>query len=173
MARRSYRRYRRRSKTKWACNIKEFTKNSEVAANATGFFTQLLCYNPVQTENTVSQIFTVKNIDISAWFEVDQSNAANAFEYATWYIMYVPQGMTVTNNYNIEHPEYIMAMKYQGPPALDSTVPGYNIKVKTRLSRRLQTGDSVVLFGKITNTNSSSAYSFNINGIARWNTKAN
>ena len=35
-------------------------------------------------------------------------------------LVYVPQGMTVRNNYNILHPEYILNYKYLANPTNDT-----------------------------------------------------
>lgn len=168
-----YRKYSRRNRAKWSSNIKEFAHSGLVEKNKQAVFTQQLCLNPIQNDNTVSNVYTVKNMDVSAWVEVNTSTAQTGIEYVTWYIMYVPQGMQVDEFYNIQHPEYIMAMKYQGTPGQDNSLPGNNIRIKTRLSRRLQTGDSIILYGKLTNTDTGNDFNFNVNGIARWNTKAN
>ena len=46
------------------------------------------------------------------------------------------------------------------------------IRMRTRLSRKLQTGDSVILFVQGSNSLSSTT-SYNIDGIVRWWSKAN
>jgi len=55
--------------------------------------------------------------------------------------------MTVTETYPNYHPEYIMAMRFYGSPETESTAYPTAFKaiykIKTRLSRRLQTGDSI------------------------------
>ena len=123
MAKYRRRRYYRRRKGRWSSNIKEFSQTGAVPANSTGFFSFDLCLNPVQTDSAVSQIYTFKNVDISGWFETDTSNAANVLENATYYIMFLPQGLTVTSNYNLEHPEYILALYYQVLEVLDISLP--------------------------------------------------
>lgn len=94
--------------------------------------------------------------------------------------MYVPQGMTPGLDYNIQHPEYIMAYKFLGGPSLDSGT-GNNggqqyqpMRVNTRLSRKLNSGDSVILFIKGQSPNLYTGNgSFDFHGLVRWWTKAN
>lgn len=171
MAKRRYRRFRRRS-GRWSVNIQEF---NESITGAAGTFSanSILVSNPIQTVNTVSQQYTVKNIEATFEFEPVGASTTSTFENLTCYIMYVPQGMNITNNYNLEHPEYIMNYRFIGSPTVDDN-PGRNpIKVRTRLARRLQTGDQIVLFVKGFNNITSGSTQVELKGIVRWWTKAN
>lgn len=174
------RRYRRRS-GRWASNISEFIEENITAPSSSQFFgTTDLVLNPVQSNTTTSQIYTIKNIEAS--FELETSSPQDAYqiESLAYYIMFVPQGMNVGDDYNLQHPEYIMAYKFYGSPTPDvdnTSNPGnfsYKIplRVKTRLSRKLQTGDKVVLYIKGLNQRSQSII-LHINGLVRWWTKAN
>lgn len=174
MARSKAKRYRTyKSGKRYAPNIKLISKEGNSAAgNSTFYAHDDLCLNPVQDPNTVSQAYTVKNIECS--FNIETSAAQN-IENIVCYIMYVPQGMPVAiADYAEQHPEYIMAMRYIGSPEAISSNNGVRnpLKVKTRLARRLQTGDRVVLYITGANAGSSSA-TINIHGIVRWWTKAN
>ena len=68
--------------------------------------------------------------------------------------MFVPQGMNVSTDYNIQHPEYIMNYKYLGSPTGTGTSTSAEVqqyqpfRLRSRLSRKLNTGDSVILFIK-------------------------
>ena len=168
MARRRARRYRR-SKGRWSANIKNISENID-AGIGLQFITVDLCRNPIQISMGVSQQYTVKNVELSVFGETNDN--VNVMEEVEHYIMFVPQGMTVGVDYNLIHPEYIMAYYYQGNPAKDSEGLGYRLKLKTRLSRRLQTGDKVIYFTKFNNT-SSAQVEYQINGLCRWWTKAN
>lgn len=158
---------------RFAPNIKVISKEGNTAAGSADFYaTDDLCLNPVQSQNTVSQTYTVKNVECT--FNVETSAAQN-IENVIAYIMYVPQGMSTSNtDYAHQHPEYIMAMRYIGSPEAISSNNGIRnpIKVRTRLARRLQTGDSVILYLTGTNAGSSNA-TINIHGVVRWWTKAN
>lgn len=179
MARRRYRRKYYRSKGRWSANIKTLTNQSIVAPQLSSFFAaNTLCENPVQVDSTVSQQYTVKNIEFSYEIESPNSGNTNQIESLCAYIMYVPQGMTVTETYPNSHPEYIMAYRFLGSP--NSEGSGDNLlnpgrlpsKIKTRLSRRLQTGDSVIFL--ITGVNGATTQNIlNLNGLIRWWTKAN
>ena len=57
--------------------------------------TQLHCTNPIQSSTTVSQQFTVKNIEAYFNFDVAEQSNAHNLECLTAYIMFVPQGMNV------------------------------------------------------------------------------
>lgn len=168
------RRYRRRyyKKAKWCPNLSNIL-NSEITAHAGRFSaTSTLTTNPNNSSSTVSQIYTVKNIEIS--FSIENGNPT--LDGITAFIMFVPQGMNIGEDYHINHPEYIMAYKYLGNPTIPANSMGGQqyqpIRVRSRLSRKLNTGDSIILY--ITGQNSgSSGASFNLSGLVRWWTKAN
>ena len=168
---RRFRKYTRRNRGRWSSNIKNIEDIQSLNLGVNGNSVDL-CLNPLQNDLTVSQQFTVKNIELSVFAEVsDNSPAVESIEH---YIMFVPQGMNLTVDYNIQHPEYIMAYYYQGNPISETSVPnlGYKLKIKTRMARRLQTGDRIIYFWKATNT-SDTNITIDIRGLVRWWTKAN
>lgn len=175
---RSYRRRRfYRSRSRWSANIKTLTNFQIPAPSDSSFFgTTELCLNPIQQSTTVSQPFTVKNIELS--FELETGTTSNnLIENMIAYIMFVPQGMTITETYPNQHPEYIMAYRFYGSPNLDNNAEininaGKAFRLKTSMARRLQTGDSVVLLVTGTN-NATSSNAVILNGIVRWWTKSN
>lgn len=173
MARRRYRRsYRRRGR--WCSNIQELPQTSySITQNPFGDSITLVT-NPIQATTGVSQIYTVKNIEVSMVAEVNESSTGlNNIEDLTYYIMYVPQGMNLTTDYNLEHPEYIMAYKYIGSPSSDGDQQYQPIRVKTRLSRKLNTGDQIILFFKGRVSVGTAQNAFTLGGLVRWWTKAN
>lgn len=173
---RRYRKYSRRAHAKYSPNIQEIGTTSIFAQASTTFFQSFtLSFNPTQVNTAVSQIYTVKRIECSFYIDSDSTNPIGPIEDVAAYIMFVPQGMTVTANYNLQHPEYIMAYKFLGGPAEDSQSTGQQYqpyRVNTRLSRKLNSGDSVILFIKGNNTSSTNV-SFDFHGLIRWWTKAN
>lgn len=180
MAKRSYKKRYYRRKGRWSANIKTITNNTiNIPANSTFYGTQDLCTNPIQTDTTVSQQYTVKNIEFTFEIEMFSNNVAASVECLIGYVMYVPQGYTVTETLPGTHPEWIMAYKFIGSPTIDDTqsnVPIQNtrlpVKIKTRMARRLQTGDKVIFL--ITGSNSYNGVGqLNVNGLIRWWTKAN
>lgn len=185
MARRGYYRRRRfRRGTKWSANLQEIGTTSITAAdNSTFWQSFILSFNPTQVNTAVSQVFTVKNIEVSFYIDAITAQSLNYIEDVAAYIMFVPQGMTVTETYNLQHPEYIMAYKFLGGPSSDNvngspTGQQYQpVKIRTRLSRKLQSGDNVILFIKGNNTRTGQeipdALSFQFHGLVRWWTKAN
>lgn len=175
MARKYYKRRYYRRKGRWSANIKTVQSGQiTTPANASFFNATTLCENPAQVDNTVSQQYTVKNIELSYEIDIPQGQGHNV-EALTAYIMFVPQGMTITETYPNTHPEYIMTYRYIGSPVTDNTTTSTGrlpAKIKTRMARRLQTGDSVVLL--ITGLNeSTNDQTINFTGIVRWWTKAN
>lgn len=170
-----YRRRRRyyKSKGRWSSNIQEISDSLAVSTNPFSANT-ILVTNPVQSNTTVSQQYTVKNIE--ATFQIEWSGNTSGRDYIEdlcVYIMYVPQGMTVTDNYNNQHPEYIMNYKFIGSPQEDGGDASQPIRVRTRLSRRLQTGDQIILFVKGTRQETATNLNIQIHGLIRWWTKAN
>lgn len=170
--RRRYRRYRKPGR--WSSNLLE--SQGLVTANpGTFFYPETLMLNPVQDINTVSQVYTVKNIEISFTIEFPHSSTdySSSLEDITAYIMYVPQGMQVTGDYNIQHPEYIMNYKYLGSPTHEPLGQQYQpFKLRSRLARKLNTGDNIILFIKGTNQRESNI-NLKIGGVVRWWTKSN
>lgn len=178
---RSYRRYRRRS-GRWAPNIVKISSTNS-ASQGEWFNAEELVTNPVQSSSGISQSFTVKNFEINFTIETDGVTSSNKLESITAYIMFVPQGMTVSSNYYAEHPEYILAYKYLGSPnspyftVTSSSTTAYErqqfqpFRIKTRMSRRLQTGDKIILY--IQGSNQDVTQNYNIDGLVRWWSKAN
>lgn len=173
--RRYYRRYKK-STGKWSPNIYELnTTQLTIPAGTTDFFqSYTLAENPAQAPNMVTQTYTVKNVEVT--FEIEQTGNTGFIEDLAAYIMFVPQGMTVTGSYNLEHPEYIMAYKFLGSPTADNpSSMAQPTKIRTRLSRKLQSGDGLIILfkGNRTDTQQSGNTSIYFHGLARWFTKAN
>lgn len=171
---RRYRNYNRRRKGRWSANIQELGTSSIIIPNqvAAWYRDVTLAFNPIQTNTATSQVYTVKNMEVT--FEL--SGGDGTIEDCAAYIMFVPQGMNVTTSYNLEHPEYIMAYKFLGSPINDTNLTSQSLspRVKTRLSRRLNTGDSIILFLKGNKTSAAGISSeLEFHGLARWWTKAN
>lgn len=167
---RRVRRYRRKS-GKWSSNIQ--TIESDISFLPGGFFTVTdLCKNPVQSQTSVSQQYTVKNIEFSYKVELNNIDENRDVEMLQIYVVYVPQGFSVSDELIEQHPEWVMAYQFVGNPDSDSVQRYQPRKIKTRLARRLQTGDSIA-FLVVGNNNSNSSIGASIGGIVRWWTKAN
>ena len=158
-------------KARWSSNIKSIENETILIPSGKQSASITLCYNPNQVDNTVSQIYTIKNIEFNFEIEGASSGSPDSLESICGYIMFVPQGMSVGNDYAQLHPEYIMAMRFYGSP--DQDTPYRNpLRIKTRLSRKLNTGDSIIFY--ITTVNgSTTSHNMRINGLLRWWTKAN
>lgn len=172
MARRSYKKryYKRRSR--WSSNINNISSGFNIPANSTGFGNIVLQQNPAQNSATVSQPYTIKNVEMS--FEMESSSVdSNILEDIQIFIIYVPQGMVVTETLPFNHPEYIMAYKFYGSPVVDGSPYKDTVFIKTRLSRILQTGDSVNLLIVAKNQATNVGSNLNVSGLVRYWTKAN
>lgn len=171
-----YRRTRKyyKSKGRWSTNIKNIQDEQTIQQGWNGNAIDL-CINPAQDTITnlgVSQQYTVKNVELSAYLECNTSADTSLVESIEHYIMFVPQGMAIGVDYNLLHPEYIMAYYYQGNPTQDGVGLGYKVKVRTRLARRLNTGDRIIYFYKVRKQGENTA-AINVSGLVRWWTKAN
>ena len=163
-------------KSNWNAAINDIEGDITIAKDTPtgGFHLYVrLCENPAQNNNIVNTIFTVKNVELS--FHMECTPSQGNFDSITGYIMYVPQGMTIDGNLPYNHPEYVMAMKFFGSPELSGSEGGRSPAIiKTRLSRKLNTGDKLVAIfvGKhyINNQNNDV---IGVKGICRWFTKAN
>lgn len=172
MAKKTIKRFRR--KGRWSANISEI-QNTTIQATSQKFSaTTTLTTNPVQSNTTVSQIYTVKNFEISFTMDKGDSTNPQQIEGLSFYIMFVPQGMNVGEDYNLQHPEYIMAYRFYGAPLIDSNTQNEVVpfRLKTRMARRLNTGDSIILFITGFNENDSTSR-LKLNGLIRWWTKTN
>lgn len=163
-------------KTNWNAAIKDIEANLTInqGSPASGFELHAkLCENPIQSVNMVNTIFTVKNVELS--FSLECNPDQRYFDAITGYIIYVPQGMTIDGNLPYNHPEYIMAMKYFGAPEESGKESNRSpAMIKTRLSRKLNTGDQVIaMFVGQHASNASNNDIIGVKGICRWFTKAN
>lgn len=175
MAKYRRRRYRRRS-SRWSPNIVKIA-NLLMATSGEFFNYEDLAVNPIQTTTGISQRFTVKNVELA--FSLHAGNISTpVIESVTAYVMYVPQGYTVTSTLYADHPEWIMAYKFLGQPYYETSIDGalgqqfQPYKIRTRLSRKLDTGDRLILFIQGSNE-SENIQEYKIDGIVRWWSKAN
>lgn len=175
MARRRYtRRYRRRS-SRWSPNIANLLASVAAPADQSFFGTIELATNPVQSNQTVSQTYTVKNVELTFQLELG-TGGYSYIENLAGYIMYVPQGMQITVDYPQQHPEYIMAYRFFGSPEYESAATAgirQPLRVRSRLARKLQTGDSIIFMVVGVNITNSNSFNVDIHGLVRWWTKAN
>lgn len=179
MAKRRYRRYRR-ARGKWAANIKRIAGDGVVSANTPFVDYITVAQNPEQEDTAVSQIFRVKNIEIACQVETQKPQVEN-LEY---YIMYVPEGYPLPEDRSlpIKHPEWIMAYKFIGNATSSSAISSSSIyltnenaqvpRIRTRLTRKLQSGDQIVFVVCGYNKTTDNLNVF-YNGLLRWWTKAN
>lgn len=168
-----YRKYsRRRFGKHWSTRLTSINVTQQVSASQTFFIFRTLATNPAQDDNTVSQRFTVKNVNVQVNIEATSSSYPEGIENLQHYILFIPQGYALGSDTPFEHPEWIMAHRFIGTPQAD-TNPGYApTTISTRLARKLDTGDRIVylLIGSNTTNNNNQLY---VSGLVKLNTKAN
>lgn len=170
MAKRRYRRFYKR-KGKWSTRLTNINVTQQVNGGIQFFVFRTLATNPVQDDNTVSQRFTVKNVQCQ--IEIQQTGGEQAgINFCQQYILFIPQGYQLTADTPYEHPEWIMAHRYLGSPVENDTPYFPAQRFTTRLARKLDTGDRVVYLFSGTNTSQSQS-TINVNGVVKLNTKAN
>lgn len=183
MSRRTRRKYYKRRSRSWSPNIDQIVHSFNVTN--TGQFSEAytLAINPSLTgPTTISQVFTVKNIEASFVFEANE--LANTLEALTFFIMYIPDGFDYdVSNLPQIHPEWIMNYKFIGSPTYEQPVEGQQpapsqqyqpVRVRTRLSRRLHSGDRIILYAQgYRQGTSTTSIPVTITGMVRWWTKAN
>ena len=143
MARRRYRRYYRRRGRIWSTRLQNFTGAQSAGPNQQYVVYQNLCSNPAQTADTVSNKYTVKNINAQIELELDaQDQGQAAIENLQAYVMFIPQGFIPTGlpsayaEVPFQHPEWIMAHRFYGSPVAGDSTPGFPpIRMFSRLAR--------------------------------------
>lgn len=178
-----YRKYSRRfrSSGKWSTRINNFSGEQLASPGQNFVIYQNLTNNPPQTEDTVSIKYTVKNINCQLQLETENS-AAQYVENLQVFVMYIPQGFIPTGTPSayadvpFQHPEWIMAHRFYGSPQIDGTSAlGFPaLRLSSRLARKLDTGDRIVVIILGTNTNSQTlSATLSYRGLVKYNTKAN
>ena len=173
-----YRRYRRRRRqSRWSSNIVDIGPNTFILQPESFSATEYtLVTNPAYNNQVGNNIYTVKNVEVCMNFDAPGQQHTSPIENLQFYIMYVPESMAVGDDFAIKHPEYIMAMRYYGEPGNDAASNSFRspaIRIKSRLSRKLNTGDRIILFIRGANTSTSATATATYGGIVRWWTKAN
>lgn len=183
MARHTRRRYYKRRTARWSPNLDQIVDSFAVTNTGQFGYPTTLAVNPTATTSTtISQIFTVKNVEASFVFEANE--LANTLEALAFYIMYIPEGF----NYQISnlpqlHPEWIMNYKFIGSPTYEQPVEGQQpapsqqyqpVKIKTRMARKLNSGDRIILFAQgYRQGTTTTSINITMTGLVRWWTKAN
>lgn len=159
-------------KGRWSSNIVKFSNQSFTNTQTEFFAYYTLCSNPAQSTTTVSQQYTVKNFAIN--YEITSETDTVDLDNLCAFILYIPQGFNISVNTPYEHPEWILAMRYYGNISTENNIYRNPLSIRTRMARRLQTGDQIVLFISGHDTAGVTAGNTNFfRGIVRWNSKAN
>ena len=169
-----------RRKHDWSTRISNIGGAQSVAPNAKAIIYYNLCQNPAQTDTTVSNKYTVKNVDLQLEVSVANESGGNGLlENFQVFICYIPQGYIPTGtpsayeNVPFDHPEWIMTHRYIGCPLGDNSTSYLPLHIKSRLARKLDTGDRVVMIILGANQGTSSNTTIDYRGLVKYNTKAN
>lgn len=170
MARRYRRRYRKRAP--YSVRMTNFSGSQSASAQNQFVIWQQLAKNPNQATSTVSNKYKVKNFDVGLNIT---SEVTTEVQNLQAFIMFLPQGYGTTSseliNLPYDHPEWILNHRFLGCPFRQTVfAPAY--KIKTRLSRNLDTGDAIILLILGTNPESTSI-TLNYNGLVKYVSKAN
>lgn len=158
-------------KYSWATRFQNFNFSDSLLVGTDLFEVQQLCENPQQSITNVGQKYLVKNVEVSVELEANQST----FEDVQYYIMFCPEGLSTEQIKNLpfQHPEYIMAYKFYGSPQAESI--GYKgpLFIKSRLARKLESGDKIVLIvlGSGVSGQSGTTKTINIRGLVKYNVR--
>lgn len=177
-----YRKYSRRFRRKgiWSSNLKNFLGSQSAGPNQQFIIYSNLCQNPDSSDITVSQKYTVKNVNCSVQLNAQTTASVPYLDSFQAYIMFIPQGYVPTGlpsayaTLPFDHPEWIMAHKFIGTVQMadESNKP---FRITSRLSRKLDSGDRIVLviLGRNTAPLTGSSYTVDYQGLVKFNTKAN
>lgn len=176
-----YRRYRKYSRRRhiWSSRITNLSGSQSAGAGQQFVIYYNLCQNPAQTNTTISQKYTVKNVHLQLNFNNDTTSTNQTLKNFQAFICYIPQGYVPTGvpgqyaDVPYDHPEWIMAHRYLGTPG-SNTSSGWNstFTLRSRLARKLDTGDRVVVI-ILGNNTSTASYTVNYSGVVKYVTKSN
>lgn len=176
---RIYRRYSK--KQSWSTRFTNFSGAQLVGPNSKCIIYQNLCQNPAQSVDTISNKYTVKNIVLD--IEISNTSTSNNadLENFQFYICFIPQGYIPTGtpsayeNVPFDHPEWIMVHRFVGATLNDGATSYKPYRLRSRLARKLDTGDRIVLIilGNNTANSAGSSYTVDYRGLVKYNTKAN
>lgn len=138
-----YRRYYKKiyPRKRWASNIKSDTLPVVLTTDdLIAFKSFSLCENSEQTSTPTPVILKFGRLKLKGDIRFSQTNVAQ-FTSAMVYVVFVPQGNTLTSLLISQHPEYLLGWT---ACSLDT---GSSFSLTTTLKRNLNSGDSIqVLF---------------------------
>lgn len=151
MARRFYRRRTVvvRPKKRWASNFASanlsLSTTSSQAKAATG---QVLVQNSTQSSSPTPTIVKAGNFKVQGDCYIVPPQGSASLVQAVLYVMYVPQGFTLTTAADYEnlvqsHPEWIMTWKMLDMNGTTTQLSSFTFS--SRLKRNLNSGDSIQL----------------------------
>ena len=143
-----YRKYYKKvyPRKRWASNIKQDNLVLPLQTNATAASDHiLLCQNSAQTSTPTPVILKFGRLKFKGDIRFSQTNVAQ-FTSVNVFVVFVPQGNTLTTDLISNHPEYIMGWT---TCSLDT---GSSFSLTTTLKRNLNSGDSIQVLFLISST---------------------
>lgn len=131
-----------RPKFKWSpSTTSQAVQMPAAAANADTHTLWALASNAAVNGSVVPPVLKVRHMKVKLTFPQQTDVMAEARGAYQAYIMFQPQGVTLTGDAPNLHPEWILAMTTFGL----SSSQAINISMSPTLSRNLNTGDSIQL----------------------------
>ena len=136
-------------KKKWASMMKDIPlSNVVIDPHATGGSYITMVQNSAETAVPTPTILKVKHAKLSLDFVFDATVLNNGF----CCFLYVPQGVVINSGLPVLHPEWIMA--WRNIPN-DVSATHHQVMLSSKLSRNLNSGDSIVMLFSFYNNASS------------------
>lgn len=167
MARKRY--YRRRGRRiRWSKQLANVTNSEFTAAANSGFYLNYqLIENPVESQSTVPTPRYFKRVKLS--FEIEGPNIS-FIEGLTAHIVYSPEGVSITSDTIIKHPEWVLGSKFYG--SIKNTDEATKVfTLYSKLCKKLLSGDSIIVLFTGRNTSPSTAFSGRINFFIQYYTR--
>ena len=143
-------------KKKWASYMKEITPaNTPINAGTVGGGYASCVINSTQDATPTPTIIKVKHCKVSFDFFT-----SSLFNQGFVCLMFVPQGVTPTISSPVQHPEWVMAWRGLETSSTDS-LKGTQVMLGSKLSRNLNSGDSIVVLWSGYNIGESGQIGFN------------
>ena len=137
-----------------------------VPTSSSGYLSADLVVNSAETATPTPTIIKAKHFKMSVDTYVN-AGATIAIGPIVAYIMYVPQGYTLTTNTPVDHPEWVLTWRTIDT-SNSSINTGYHatVSMSSSLSRNLNSGDSIKIV--LIANNVSSTNTFTLNCIAHF-----
>lgn len=135
---------RRRGK-KWSPVLIEKTLDTQIGTNTGRYVSSwTLCANSGNTGSAPTAT-VIKCGNFKLWMDNTTNLQSSAPVHGFIYIMFLPQGVTVSDGLPDQHPEWIMA--WRGYDVQSQSLQAFS--VQSKLKRNLNSGDSIILLNMV------------------------